>query len=347
VLAARNGSSWQAWAGRSARLVGLGIILFAVGFYFKHTALAGPLAAGLFLLLRAPRVAIAFGAGYALAVLLPFALLNALTDGGFAQHLVAFHRSWAWGNYVELATPFLLRYWPLFVVPLLTLAVDAARRRPDLPGLYLLSAVAVSLGGGTHGGNHNHFLETLLALAIANGSAVGRLLVFGRRVLESDRGQKSLLGSVVPAAAVALMLLPAAALLAEPAGGRAWLAGDLRPPSAAERLGWQQVLPVVAADAGPVYSDNVGLLLLAGQPIRYTDPFTLAAAVAAGQWSDAALVAAVRRREFSLIALRYDVGRLRSVPTDITPDLLAAIREHYTVADRNVMFLYRPRAPRP
>ena len=102
---------------------------------------------------------------------------------------------------------------------------------------------------------------------------------------------------------------------------------------------------MVAADPGPVYSDNVGLLLLAGQPIRYTDPFTMAGATQAGLWSDAALVAAVRERRFGLIALRYDVGRLRGVPTDITPDLLAAIRDHYTVADRNVMFLYRPRRP--
>src|SRR6185436_3149540 len=105
-----------------------------------------------------------------------------------------------------------------------------------------------------------------------------------------------------------------------------------------EQLGWQQVLPVVAGDPGPVYSDNVGLLLLTGHEIRYTDPFTLAGAVEAGLWSDDQLVAAVRRQEFSLIALRYDVSRLRAVPTDITPDLLAAIGEQYVVADRNVMF---------
>jgi hypothetical protein len=52
----------------------------------------------------------------------------------------------------------------------------------------------------------------------------------------------------------------------------------------------------------------------------------------------------VQRREFSLIALRYDVNRLRGVPTDITPGLLAAVREHYDVAERNVLFLYRPKA---
>ena len=267
---------------------------------------------------------------YAAAVIGPYLLLDLATGGGLTQHLVAFHRSWLWNNYVELATPFLTHYWPLLVLPLAAAGLELAmRRRPGLPTLYLAVAALVSLGGGTHGGNHNHLLETLLALALATGVALGAAL-----------------GGRLAAPALVAAGVAVGALLIEPTGGRAWLTGDLRGPSANERLGWEQVLAVVADDPGPVYSDNVGLLLLAGQPIRYTDPFTLAGATEAGLWSDAALVEAVRRGEFSLIALRYDVTRLRGVPTDITPDLLAAIREGYVVADRNVMFLYRPRPDR-
>jgi hypothetical protein len=236
--------------------------------------------------------------------------------------------------------PFLIAYWPLLLLPLLAAALELGHRRwPSLPTLYLVAAAAVSLGGGTHGGNHNHLVETLLALALATGVAVGLALTG----LATGGTGLTLMGRLaVPA--LLLATLSSAALVLEPTtGGRAWLAGDLRSPPAVEHLGWQQILPVVAADHGPVYSDNVGLLVLSGQPIRYTDPFTLAAATEAGLWSDAALVEAVRERRFSLIALRYDVGRLRGVPTDITPDLLAAIREHYVVAERNVLFLYRPR----
>lgn len=321
---------------------------FATGFYFKHTALAAPAAAGLWLLLRRPLPAIGLGIAYLVSVLVPFGLLNLMTNGGFSQHLISFHRSWFWHNYVDLALPFVGRYWPLGLLPALALAVDLVRRqRPSLPSIYLLMAGIVSLGGGTHGGNHNHLLETLLAAALANGDAISRLVAAaGRRpspaspVPDRQPTRGVALGWLVAPAATALMVWT---LLTEPATGRAWLAPDLRPPSERERLGWQQVIPVVASEDGPVYSDNVGLLLLAGQPIHYSDPFTLAGAVEAGLWSDAALVAAVQQRRFSLIALRYDVGRLRAVPTDITPALLAAIREHYVVADRNVMILYRPR----
>jgi hypothetical protein len=302
------------------------VALFTTGFYFKHTALAAPAAAGLYLLLRAPRAAVGFGATYAAAVLGVFGCLHLVTAGGFSQHLIAFHRSWLWPNYVEMAEPFLRRYWPLLLLPLLAAAVALARRRPDLPTLYLGAALLVSLGGGTHGGNHNHLLETLLAVALVSGYAVGQALATRLAV-----------------PALLLLAVMTVTLVAEPAGGRAWLAAELRPPSDSERLGWEQVLPVVVSDPGPVYSDNVGLLLLSGQPIRYTDPFTMAGATAAGLWSDTALVETVRGRQFSLIALRYDVTRLRGVPTDITPELLAAIREHYVVADRNVMILYRPR----
>jgi hypothetical protein len=343
LSAGRRAAWWTAergWLQQRLGWLALAALLFALGFYFKHTALAAPAAAGLALLAAGRSLAaLAFGGLYATAVLVPFGLLNWLTDGGFAQHLVAFHRSWLWQNYVDLARPWLERAWPLLPLPLLLLAVDLWRRRwPELLSLSLLTAGLVSLGGGTHGGNHNHLLETLLAAALANGAAIARLLATRPRALRSPVW--SLLAAALAPLLVAGLV---AGLLLEPAGGRHWLAGDLRPPSASQRLGWQQVLTVVAAERGAIYSDNVGLLLLAGQPIHYSDPFTMAGSVEAGLWSDAALVEAVRQRRFSLIALRYDVGRLRGVPTDITPGLLAAIREHYVVADRNVLLLYRPR----
>ena len=96
-------------------------------------------------------------------------------------------------------------------------------------------------------------------------------------------------------------------------------------------------------DPGPVYSDNVGLLLVAGKPVQYTDPFSLTYAARTGQWDQRALVARVERGEFTLIALRYDVFAVGGAPADLTPELHAAIRARYRPIERNVLFLYAPR----
>ena len=111
---------------RQAALLAGAAILFTTGFYFKHTALAAPAAAGLYLLLRAPRPAILFGAGYAAGILGIFGLLTLATDGGFYQKMVAFHRSWALPNYLDLAVPFAERYWPLALLPLAGALVELA-----------------------------------------------------------------------------------------------------------------------------------------------------------------------------------------------------------------------------
>ena len=52
---------------------------------------------------------------------------------------------------------------------------------------------------------------------------------------------------------------------------------------------------------------------------------------------------AMRRGDFSLIALRYDVFAEDGAPDDLTPALYAAIRERYRVIERNVVILYAPR----
>ncbi|HEX5502674.1 MAG TPA: hypothetical protein VFW96_08625 [Thermomicrobiales bacterium] len=317
------------------RALALAAGLCALGFYTKQTLLAAPLAAGLYLLLRRPRLGVAFGALYAALVAVPFVALDLATRHGFYQHIVAFHSSWAAADYLRLARPFVARYWPLLAAAaLLPLAVVAGgarlRRDPDLlPALYLPLAALGSLGAGTHGGNHNHFVETLVAAALCAALLAGRLAARGAT------------GRV---AAAALVLLLSVASVAEARLAPAdWLARDYRAPLPAEREGWAQLAAFVTNDPGPVYSDNVGLLLVAGKPVDYTDPFTLAYAAETGQWDQRALVGRIERGEFHLIALRYDVFAVSGAPTDLTPEMLAAIRAHYRLIQRNVVFVYAPR----
>ena len=318
-------------------------VLFALGFYTKQTLLAAPVAAGLYLLLSRPRLGLAFAAVYGALVLVPFVALDLLTRHGFYQHIVAFHSSWSLAHYLELWWPFVARYWPLLAAAALLpamVAYRAARTReaPDLlAALYLVLAAVAAMGAGTHGGNHNHFVELLLASVLCTGLAAGRLAGTGGVCPPRPRAAGPLLAG-------ALILLVSLGLLAE---GRLdspnWLARDFRRPLPAEREGWAQIAAFVTNDPGPVYSDNVGLLLVAGKEVRYTDPFSLSYAAATGQWDQRELVARVERGEFSLIALRYDVFATSGAATDLTPELFEAIRGRYRVIERNVLYLYAPR----
>jgi len=325
------------------RTLALATLCFALGFYTKQTLLAAPVAVGLGLLLTRPRVGVAFGLLYGTAVAIPFAILTALTRGGFYQKIVAFHSSWGASDFLRLAVPALERYWPLLLggaTLLLAVGIAAARAprplatlRADpelLPAFYLPVAAFFALGAGTHGGNHNHFIETLVVAIFCAALAIGRFASQGRGL---------------PLAAALLVALTLALGGEERLGEPGWLARDFRPPLAREREGWANVAAFVTNDPGPVYADNVGLLLVAGKEVRYTDPFSLAFAVRTGQWDDSALVARVERGEFSLIELRYDLFApgISGPPDDLTPGLYAAIRARYRVVESNVVILYAPK----
>jgi hypothetical protein len=308
----------------------------ALGFFTKQTLLAAPVAIGVCLLARRWRLGIAFGLLYGALVLLPFGLLVLVTRGGFYQHIVAFHSSWSWHDFWRLWRLFAARYWPLLVagaglpvaLATATLRGGGARRRDDrdlLPAVYLGAAAFFGLGAGTHGGNHNHFVETVVVAVWCAALLAGRGLVAPRwRVV----------------AGVALVALSVGLGLEARFGATNWLARDFRAPLPAEREGWANVAAFVTNDAGPIYADNVGLLLVAGKEVRYTDPFSLAYATRTGQWDDRELVARVLRGEFSLIALRYDVFGVDGPPDDLTAGLYEAIRARYRVVERNVVVLY-------
>ncbi len=339
----RWGISQSQW-----RLLWLAAICCALGFYSKQTLLAAPLTIGLALLLTHPRIGLAFGIIYGGLVLIPFALLTALTHGGFYQHIVAFHSSWSWHDFWFLGQPFLTRYWPLLlcaaVLPIIFLfqtlrASDKPaylRGESDLlPALYLPLAAFFALGAGTNGGNHNHFVETIVAAFCAVALLVARLW-------------QTTPPRLVQVGAIALLLLGSSLALGNEAqfGATNWLARDFRQPLPAEREGWHNVAAFVTNDPGPVYSDNVGLLLVARKAVRYTDPFSLAYATRTGQWDDRALVARIERREFSLVALRYDIFATTDNEgggNDLTPAIYTALRANYRVIERNVMTLYAPR----
>jgi hypothetical protein len=331
-------SSWP----RDAALMRLaiGAACFALGWWTKQTFIAVPLAYIFSVSFVRPKIGLTVLGLYGALIAVPFGLLTALTRGGFVQKVIGYQGSWEWAAFRRLAQPFAERY-----ALLLGLALIAAgillwlhRRPPFAVGWLGLSAV-FALGAGTSGGNHNHFVELVAAASLILGQALARMLA-------SPRASVSRAGPW-PVAIVAIVLIAVSIVsVTENEGSTGWLARDYRRPTAAEREGLASIASLIANSPGPVYSNNVGILVITGQPVRVTDPFTMAAEVRLGRWDDSLLIADVAAGAFPVIALSYnDVASLDAdlPPTDATPGLIRAIQARYRLVERNVLRIYVPK----
>ncbi len=328
----------DAWPhGRDLMLLAAGAACFALGWWTKQTFIAVPLAFVLALLPRRPKVAAVLAALYGACILVPFMLLTLATRGGFFQKTVTYQGSWEWAAFRRLAQPFAERYgWLLALALVAAVLVTVRARRLTFAVAWFALAVVTAFGAGTSGGNHNHFVELLAASAFLIGQ--GALLAWDAAARTIRAGQWAAVGL----AAVALLTAGIAATERE--GRYGWLAREYRPPTAAEEAGFQAVASYIANHPGPVYSTDVGLLVVTDQPVRVTDPFTMAAEVRLGRWDDRDLVADVAAGRYGLIVTNYDVAAVDAdlPPTDATPGLIRAIQTRYHLVERNVRYLYAP-----
>ena len=338
-----NRASWRAEAWPRSVLVGrlaLGAMCFALGWWTKQTFVVVPVAFLLCLVFSRPKIAVTIGALYAAMIAVPFAILDLFTQGGFAQKTITYQGSWQWAAFLRLVQPFVARYgWALGLAVAGGLAICIRHRRVPFAVCWFVLSAVFALGAGTSGGNHNHFVELLAASSCLIGQAVVMLINWEPPMALPWRSW------IAPMMAVALVGLSVVALN-EREGAAGWLARDYRAPTASERAGYAAVAAAIANSPGPVYSNNVGILVVTGQPVRVTDPFTMAAEVRLGRWDDASLVADVAAGKYPLIALSYnDVASLDpdQPPTDATPGLIRAIQAHYRLVERNVLRLYVPK----
>jgi hypothetical protein len=330
----------SAWPrGATLMRLALGAACFALGWWTKQTFVALPLAFIIATTVRQPKIGVTLAALYAAMIALPFAVLTLLTNGGFAQKTVGYQGSWQWQAFRRLAQPFMERYaYLIAVAALCALLLVVRARRPTVAVCWFALSAVVTLGAGTSGGNHNHFVEFVAASSLLVGQGVAMLVTAERRVRRA--------AWIVPACGALVMLGITAGAISEQEGGAGWLARDYHTPTASERAGLEQVASYIANSPGPVYSNNVGILVITGQTVRVTDPFTMAAEVRLGRWDDALLVGDVEAGKYPLIALSYnDVAALDpdKPPTDATPGLIRAIQSRYRLIERNVLRLYVPK----
>ena len=317
----------------------LGALCFALGWWTKQTFVAVPGAFFVTTFLTRPRIAITLAALYAGMIVVPFGALTALTGGGFAQKVVGYQGSWEWGAFWRLAEPFALRYglW-VALAALIALVACTRQRQLSFSIVWLLFAGVAAFGAGTSGGNHNHFVELLAAATFIVGQDAANTLRNSTLLTEPNSRVRF---AVARVAGMVIVLTGVACIERE--GPHGWLADVYRAPTIRERDGTAAVAAYLANARAPVYSDNVGILVIARQPVRVTDPFTMAAEVRLGRWDDSALVADVAAGTYSVIAIREDHFDPEHPPSDMTPALVRAIQARYRLAERNVLYLYVPK----
>jgi hypothetical protein len=180
------------------------------------------------------------------------------------------------------------------------------------------------LGAGETGANHNHLLESHLALALAAGCAAGWIAS-----LQLQRWPTIGLILILIAAQIVLAYTPPR-----------WYRGELVPHGTPARY-----LDFISSQPGEVLADDVALLLQAGRPLRYDDPSTMGPAAQSGVWDQSGLLREIAEQRFSAILIPADVERdTTDASGRWTPEMLAAIRQHYRVLFRDTIMVYVPKS---
>lgn len=316
------------------------LLPFIAAFYTKQTAIAAPAAATIFLLVHAGwRRALVFAGGGAFAGGAIFVACDLATDGQFYRHIVTDHRLPWRAQLLRNYGGLLLRdYWPLLLAgAVAALALVAARARSVAP-YYLLTAAALLPTVGVVGADHDHLIEIALAAALAVGAALASAapaLVGRRAPAQGPRGAVALRWSAYPLAAL---------LLAQLVTGWTpdrWYAAELARPDPKVRRQLELIVTNLRGTPGDALAEDVGLLVLAGKPVPYDDPLTMAALARLGRWDQQQLLDDINNRRFSLILLPANPR------TELwTPEVLAAIRANYDLKFRDVWFTWEAKRGR-
>ena len=308
------------------------MFLFVLAMFTKQTQLAGPAACLLVASIIRPMQALRLLA-FSLAVgLAGLTLLMVPTHGRFLSNmLVLSSNPFSLRNMLGMMQLNLAAMAPLAAVALVVALVSftrirswavvgssiqhrPARRAVALGSIHLLLALAISLTCGKRGSNYNYFLEWNIACCLL----VVFALVF---ILVRLRAHHLLL----PEASVLLMLLIYAS------NGVASLAQDLRqrPPST-QQAESAAVVDLIRALPGPVYSENMTVLVQAGKEV----PGELALITLLSEsktWDEAPLRNRVASRWFSAIIVTSSLENRNRYTVTMAQAIAGAYRLDRTI----------------
>lgn len=335
---------WSSWPG-----VAVAAVVFALAFFTKQSAVVGPLTVGLWLLARGGPWW-RFGLTMAGLTLVPFAAANLALKGGLWLHVVAFQQQIPWsrgqldhqlGKLVD-TYPWLLLATGLALGAVAwdrvrsrrarsqaTASADQAAAAPSaLPLWYLAAALPiVLLANGRVGINYGLLLDLFPPLCVLIGVAAGLALRRG-----------GALGVGLAAGLSALLLTQA--LLPNPPGE--WYSAN-RMPSRERAARMAAIAGIVDQTPGRLLSEDLWLLLRAGKPVEYDDPFMMTQAARSGLWDERRFIADLEAQRFPLIVLEYDITDVARSPR-WSPAALAALRANYEILHRDALHIHRPKS---
>ncbi|MEO5951121.1 MAG: hypothetical protein ABIQ44_01515, partial [Chloroflexia bacterium] len=352
-------------------LVG-GAILLAIAFYTKQTALAGPIAAALFLLVRDWRTGVRWCVCMLMAVLLPLVALEVTTGHWFYLKMVTYHslplRRLTLERLLQFA--FWEDEWPVILLAgvfalfgfrnqkseVRSQKVESGKlgfmtRVPKfgLVPLFVLAAVLTLPTGAVVGADHNHLLMSGLAVSMGVGSLVAFLLdklTESNANVEAGESKSSLdrerwfyrLGGLGAAALIVVYFIGTSP-------PSSWYDPDLIKPSVEQQEQLRKIVFNVEQNPGTVFfSDDPGIVALAGKETAYDDPFTMSALAQQGRWDESVYREELRTGKFGLLILSCDVTTGNGCRGDtFTPGVLDAIREGYDLKFRDVLYTYEPK----
>jgi hypothetical protein len=124
-----------------------------------------------------------------------------------------------------------------------------------------------------------------------------------------------------------------------------WYDPDLTMPTADQQEQLRKIVQNISHNPGTLFfSDDPGLLALAGKATSYDDPFTMTALANENRWDETTYRKQLEDGDFSLLLLSCDVNTPDTCRSDtFTPGVLEAIRAGYDVLFRDIVFTYAPK----
>ena len=311
----------------------LAAVPLALAVLTKQTYLAAPLCVAL-MLWPCRRCLVRFGLVFGGLVAGVFGVGQWLTGGWLLWHTVLANANpldftyfaSLFGAFLQFNALPLLAAGALFWLP--------ARGAERLWRLYFVVAGAEALATiGKLGASSNYWLELTAATAVLTG-------VLASRLGTSSAARAPLNATGLAGVTLASLLMGVPAYQATVAQ-----ALELHLEGAVGGIGGQlELAPLVAAEPGPVLTDDPGLVILAGKRVEFESViFTILASQ--GVWDETPILEAIAARRFGLVVVQepLDAPPRPLIAARWTARVRAALRASYAPAAQQAGYwLYRP-----